>query len=185
VLVEDLPCLGELHLLALAGKEHLAQFRFQGFDLQAQGGLGQSQARRRPCDTAVARDSIKAAKLCEFHTHKICSGYLHYKNNKLDLCIIVHYTWLCKRVRYGKSSISRGHRGCSIALTETFALGWHCATLGQSLAPYRSAEAAHVISVAYASALTPRRDRRDIDCAVVWSERQAHPHDPLRKEELC
>jgi nitrite reductase/ring-hydroxylating ferredoxin subunit len=67
----------------------------------------------------------------------------------------------------------------SIALTEISVLGWHCATLGQTLAP--SEEAAHAISVANALMLIPWREMRDIDGAVAWSERQAQHSRPAAK----
>jgi hypothetical protein len=63
----------------------------------------------------------------------------------------------------------------SIALTEIAVVGWHCTTLQQMLALYRSEAAAHVIDVADASAVIPRGKMHDIDGIVAWSERQAQP----------
>src|SRR5262244_3453989 len=81
VSVEDFAGLGELHLLAVASKERCAQFRLQGFDLDAERRLGQSQVGGGPGYTAFPCNDIKAAQVGKFHTCWIYDVYAGYKNN--------------------------------------------------------------------------------------------------------
>src|SRR5262249_44093109 len=91
VSIEDFASLGELHLLAVTGKKRFAQFRFQGFDLDAERWLSQSHMGGGTGHTAFPRNDIKAAKMGEFHRFLICYVYAKHKNNKLTLYSIMSY----------------------------------------------------------------------------------------------